>query len=229
MAKTQYGLLFRLCRFIVRLVYPKFEIETTIPTKPVVYISHHQNLFAPFIVLLWYPHFIRPWILNVFFNQKECYNQYVNYTFTKRFKMKPFFAKIIALPISIFISKLMQSGKGIPVYRGSRNIMNTIKLSVQSLKNFNSIAIFPSVDYTNSINENSELYEGFLFLEKYFFKETQEHITFIPLHVSKKKRLIIQGEPVQFSGEIPFHQERAEIAHKLLNQMNLLAEKCGDL
>lgn len=229
MAKNQYGLLFKFCRFLVRLVYPRFSIETKIPSQPVVYISHHQNLFAPFIMLLWYPNFVRTWILNVFFSQKECYNQYVNYTFTKRFNMPTLFAKIIAFPISIFISKLMHSAHGIPVYRGSRKIIESIKQSVEALKNGNSIAIYPSVDYSKAIQEDSELYDGFLFLEKYYVKETNEHVIFIPIHVSKKKRSIVHGQPIQFSGKLPFHKERVAIANKIKEEINALAKQCGDL
>lgn len=229
MKKSQYKPLFRFCRFLVRIVYPKFHVATKIPNKPVVYVSHHQNLFAPFIMLLWYPKFFRTWILSVFFDQKECYEQYVNYTFTKRFNMHPTFAKFLALPISLFISRLMQSGQGIPVYRGSRKIMDSIKLSVKALLKGHSIAIFPSVDYNHSIHEESNLYEGFLFLEKYYFKETKEHITFIPLHVSKRKRCIIHGEPIQFTGNLPFHKERLDIANKIREAINDLAKQCGDI
>lgn len=229
MQANQYGLLFRFCRFIVRLVYQPYKIDAKIPTQPVVFVSHHQNLFGPFVMLLWYPQFFCPWILNVFFDWKECFNQYVNYTFTKRFKMKPFFAKIIAFPISIFITKLMQSSRGIPVYRGSRKIMESIKQSVKALKEGKSIAIFPSIDYSSSINEESDIYEGFLFLEKYYYKETKQHVTFIPLHVSKKRRLIIHGEPIQFSGNLPFQKERIEIANKIKEQINSLAKQCGDI
>jgi len=226
---NQYGFLFRFCRFIVRLVYPRYKTDAKIPTKPVVYVSHHQNLFGPFIMLLWYSKFFCTWVLNVFFEQKECYNQYVNYTFTKRFKMKPFFAKIIAYPVSFFITKLIQSGRSIPVYRGSRKIMDSIKQSVEALKEGKSIAIFPSVDYSSAVNDESDIYEGFLFLEKYYFKETKEHVTFIPVHVSKNKRQIIHGEPIQFSGNRPFQEERTEIANKIKDQINTLAKQCGDI
>lgn len=222
---NQYGLLFRFCRLLLRLVYPRYKIDKQLPSGPVVYISHHQNLFGPFILLLWYPKFFRTWILNVFFDQKECFKQYVEYTFTKRFSMPKLLAQILAYPISWFIAQLITSSRGIPVYRGSRKILETMNLSVKAIKSGESIAIFPNVDYSNSINEDSDFYEGFLYLEKYFYKETKEHITFIPLHVSKKARRIVHGKPIQYLGT----SSKGDIVHRIKEEINNLASTCGDL
>lgn len=120
MAINNYGLLFRICRMIVRSIYPRYKIQGMLPPKPVVLIAYHQNLFAPFILLLSYPRFVRTWILNVFFNQKECFKQYVDFTFTKRFRLPHTLARLLAFPISWFIAKLIQSTRGIPVYRESK-------------------------------------------------------------------------------------------------------------
>lgn len=101
--------------------------------------------------------------------------------------------------------------------------------SIESLKKGYSVAIFPNVDYSNTINSDSKLYEGFLYLEKYYFKEVKEHITFIPIHVSKNKRLIIHGKPIQFLGISPFSIERIEIANKINEELKMLAKQYGDL
>ena len=49
-----YGRLFRFIRGIVRIVYPKYSVQIPKINGPVVYISHHQNLFGPFVILLWF-------------------------------------------------------------------------------------------------------------------------------------------------------------------------------
>lgn len=230
MSKPFYGPLFTFCQRIVRVFFPKFTVERQKrPSgEPVVYVSHHQNLFGPFMTLLWYPEHIHCWMLHVFMERKACYNQYVNYTFTKRFGWPKFLAIPLAFLMALFIPRLLQSGKGIPVYRGSRKIIATIRESVEKLKACESIIIFPDIDYADSSAAVKKLYEGFLFLEKYYFQETGKHLAFVPLYVSKKKRKIIASEPLYFSGEKPFRVERKEIIEKIQDRLNELAVECGD-
>lgn len=86
MEKKFYGPLFVFLRALVQKVNPKYSVQISEKIKgPVVYISHHQNLFGSFIILLWFPKCLHAWILHVFLEQKSCYEQYMNYTFTKRF------------------------------------------------------------------------------------------------------------------------------------------------
>lgn len=230
MASNFYGRFFRITQWIVRKIYPTYKIQIDKNVKdPVVYISHHQNLFGPFVIYLWFPKSIRTWILHVFLNRKSCYQQYVNYTFTERFGMNKIFAKICAFPISFVISSLLNSGKGIPVYRGSRKIMKTFQLSVEALKNGESIAIYPDIDYTDTSNETKDLYEGYLFIEKYYFKETGRHVQFVPLYVSKKNRLIISDEPIAFRDNEDFTSGKKRVGNYIQTKLNELAKKCGDI
>jgi 1-acyl-sn-glycerol-3-phosphate acyltransferase len=225
-----YGLFFRMARSLVRKIYPKYRIE--IPQNfdgPVVYISHHQNLFGPFITLLWFPKALHAWILHVFLDQRACYHQYVDYTFTKRFGWNRTLAKICAFLISIFIAKLLNSGKGIPVYRGSRKILQTFHLSMNVLANGESIVIFPDIDYSDSSANVKEMYDGFLYLEKYYYKKTGKHVCFIPLYVSKKRRLLIAEKEIYFRDDEDFNAERKIVLQKIRSNLNELAEKCGDI
>lgn len=225
-----YGRFFRLVQSLARKILPKYHIK--IPKNhdgPVVYISHHQNLFGPFITLLWFPKALHAWILHVFLDQHACYQQYVDYTFTKRFGWSRTLAKICAFLISNFIAKLLNSGRGIPVYRGSRKILQTFQLSVQALAKNESIVIFPDIDYSDSASNVKEMYDGFLYLDKYYYKATGEHVRFIPLYVSKKKRLLIAEKEIYFRDEEDFNTERTIVLQKIHTSLNDLAKKCGDI
>ncbi|MGG5252013.1 lysophospholipid acyltransferase family protein [Neobacillus sp. SM06] len=230
MADNFYGKGFRLIRGMVRVVYPSYSLkQAKLPDTPVVFVSHHQNLFGPFIILLWFPRSLHAWILHVFLDQKACYRQYVDFTFTKRFGFHKLVAKGLAYPISFFISKLLNSGKGIPVYRGSRKILHTFQQSVAALKNGESLIIFPDTHYQDSSAGTNEMYDGFLFLEKYYYKETGKHVCFVPLYASKKKKTIIAGSPVYFPGREDFQSERKFVLGKIHDHLNELARRCGDL
>ncbi|WP_069799614.1 1-acyl-sn-glycerol-3-phosphate acyltransferase [Tepidibacillus sp. HK-1] len=230
MKNRHYGILFRIIRGFIRIFYPRYKV--LVPDRingPVVYISHHQNLFGPFVTLLWFPKCLHAWILHVFLDQAACYKQYVDYTFTKRFGWNRNLAKMVAFPLSFFISKLLNSGKGIPVYRGSRKILETFHQSVEVLKSGQRIVIFPDIDYRDPSSEVKEMYKGFLYLEKYFFQEIGEHLTFVPLYVSKNKRLILANRQIYFRDGEGFNEERKRIVQEIHTNLNELAKRCGDL
>lgn len=230
MTSNFYGKFFLISQWIVRKIYPAYRIQINEKVKdPVVYISHHQNLFSPFIIYLWFPKSLRTWILHVFLDRKKCFQQYVDYTFTKRFGMNPTIAKICAYPISFVIANLLKSGKGIPVYRGSKKIIKTFQLTVEALKKGESIVIYPTIDYTSTSNETKDMHEGYLFIEKYYFKETGQHVQFVPLYVSKKNRLIISDEPVAFQDNEDFSSGQKRIREHMKNKLYELAKKCGDV
>lgn len=227
--KNFYGNFFRICRSIVRIFYPKYTVQLPNNPGPVVYITHHQNLFGPFILLLWFRECIHAWILHVFLDRKACYDQYVNYTFTERFGWNRRWAKICAFLLSFTVSKLLRSCKGIPVYRGSRQIVNTFKQSTAALVKGESIAIFPDRDYSDSSSEMKDMYDGFLSLEKYYFKTTGQHVCFVPLYVSKNKRTIIGNQGISFRDGQIFKEEKQIVYNKIQAELNRLAVECGDI
>ncbi|WP_243297069.1 lysophospholipid acyltransferase family protein [Bacillus litorisediminis] len=225
-----YGKLFRFVRFVTRTVYPKYKIILSgTPAGPAVYVSHHQNFYGPFVTYLWLPIPVRVWVLHVFFDKTSCYRQFVDYTFTVRLKMKKKFAAFIAFLLSSLISKFFQSANAIPVFRGTKKIVDTFNDSVQTLKRGEPILIFPDIEYANSSSVMQGMYEGFLYLERYFHRETGNHIHFIPLYVSKKTHTVITGEPISFRDGEPFKSELKIVSQKLRDSINQLAQKCGDV
>lgn len=224
-----YGVFFRLCQKIVRMVLPKYTVQVPNALNgPVVYISHHQNLHSPFTILLWFTKSVHTWMLHVFLDQKACFQQYVDYTFTKRFGWNVGLAKLCAYPLSCLIAKLMNSGGGIPVYRGSRKIIQTFKLSLAALNRGESVLICPDIDYRDTSSITKAMYDGFLALEKYCFKANGRHVTFVPLYVSKHKKKIIAGEPIRFRDGTEFEVEKKVVREKIQSALNDLARACGD-
>lgn len=230
MADNFYGKGFCFTRGLVRAMYPRYSAR--LPEKimdPVVYVSHHQNLFGPFVILLWFPKHLHAWILHVFIDRNACFRQYVDYTFTKRFGLNRVLAKMIAFPISFFITGLLNSGRGIPVFRGSCKILRTFQKSVTALENGESLVIFPDIHYQDSSAETNQMYDGFLYLEKYYYKATGRHVGFVPLYASKKKRSIVAGKPIYFRDNENFTTEQKMVLQKIHGKLNDLARECGDL
>lgn len=224
-----YGRFFTFIQGVARRIYPKFTVQLpNSQESPVVYISHHQNLFGPFHCMLWFPQPIHAWILYCFLDQKACYKQFIEFTFTKRYKFPLVLAKIICFPFSYFVSKLLTSGKGIPVYRGSRKIMTTIKMSIEALRRGENIIIFPDIDYQDHSSKMKDFYNGFLYLEKYYYQATGKHLCFIPLFVSRNHRTLSTSEPIYFRDGEDFYMERKIVQQKIQTVLNDLAIKYGD-
>lgn len=216
--------LYAFSRFIVRCFKPRYNHQPTSETiEPAVYIVQHQNLRGPFTVMAWFPRHLRLWALSVFFTQRDCYRQFIDYTFTKRYGLPKILAAIIVWPISFYISRLMRSMEAIPVYR-SRKAVLTFKQSITALTNSQSILICPNIEYTDTSDNIGEIYSGFLNLEKYYYKQTGQHLAFVPLYLNHGKRMIIQGNAVFFPGEEAFEKEKAQMAEHLRQEINSLAE-----
>lgn len=229
MSKKTYGPLFYFSRGVVRLFIPTYEVAS-LPelNEPVVYVSHHQNMIGPVSVLAWLKRPVRTWVFSAFTDQEETYDHYVNYTFTERFGWPKTLAKLVVWPISHFIAKLMASGNAIPVYRKSKKIMRTMKMSVEALQEGEDILIFPDVDYSDDSAEVGEIYEGFLFLEKYYYRKTKKHLAFVPLFSDKANKEIRSGNIIRFTGDKRFVEERTEIAEELHQELNRLANESSE-
>lgn len=225
MSNKFYGPLFKFSRLLVSIFHRKFNIDR-VETKgaPVVYVSHHQNLLGPFVTLLSFPIDLHCWILHVFMDRAACFKHYAKYTFSQRFGWPKWVANTLGFLASLYIPALLNSGKHIPVYRGNRKILQSFKDSVDVLKKNESVVIFPDVDYSDSSDSVGELYEGFLYIEKYFYKETGQHVCFIPLYASKKKKEMVTGKPIFFRDGEPFLQERKVVLEEIQNELNRLAE-----
>lgn len=223
----EYGNFYKTVRSIVRLMLGRFQVKDERREEqklgPVVYVSHHQNLFGPVSVLCWHPEFMRPWVYSVFMEKESSFRQYVDFTFTERFGWNQRLAELAAWPASRFVVKLTHSGHGIPVYRQSRAIMETMKDSVESLKNGESVILFPDVAYNDDSPEVKSIYDGFLYIEKYYYRETGEHIPFVPIYSDKAEKEIRVGMPILFAGKDTFFNEKQEVAERIQQELNRLA------
>lgn len=194
--------------------------------SPAVYIVHHQNLQGPISTMIWINTPLHIWALSPFCKLDTCYRHYMKYTFTKRFGMSKLLASIIAFPVSFLVSGLLQSLQVIPVYRGSRDIIKTIKQSVSALIDGESLLICPDIDYTDTSSEMGKMYDGYLNLDKYYFQKTNQHIAFIPLHISKSKHCIYVGDEIFPNDNINFKKEKEELHLRLKEEFSRL-ERLG--
>ncbi len=80
-----------------------------------------------------------------------------------------------------------------------------------------SIMIYPDIDYTANTDSVGSIYDGFLMLERLYFKKSGRHLPFVPVHLDTKNRRMWFGEPVVF-GEGSFTDELRIAKEAILSQ-----------
>ena len=215
------GIYFKIVRSVARLfIKREIDIERKVFEKQAVLIGHHQNFYGPISALVYMPDTVQLWTIDHLFSFKTCFDKYYNFTFKETMKLPSIVAVFPSLICALVIPPFLKSAKAIPVYRGSKNIIKTFKSSVNSLENGNQILIFPDIEYDNKTNTMKEVYEGFLSLDKQYFKKQKEHLEFVPLKFNKKTNKITNKREVVFLGKIPFQEEKKKIENEIINLIN---------
>lgn len=224
----RFGSMFIILRRFLRLFMRKYRIdESTVPDldKPIVFVSHHENLRGPLRILIWTPIFLRTWVLSNLTKEDEAYDHFRNFTFSVRFGFPQAVADKLAKPASKIAAYFMNQIRVIPVFRKSRKIVETLNESVESLSEKVPVLIFPDVDYSSDAKKMGEIYEGFLMIEKMYYRKFKEHVNFIPMYANRRTFEIQFGQPVKFSDTESFHEQRSDVAEELHDQLNHLVDK----
>lgn len=220
-----YGRLYRFGRAVCRIFGGRrYRLNDTPPQGPVVYVGHHQNLRGPFHTMQWFEPPIHLWVLHVFFDRQACFDQYYGYTLTQRMHWPKPLAYAAAQLFSRVVSALMASMRAIPVYRGTVHMRKTLQMSMDALLAGESLAIFPDIDYSSNEETMGEIYSGFMGLERFYFKKTGKHLSFVPLGVDIRQHRFSLGDPVRFADDIPYQQQKDALALLLRDRINQLAE-----
>lgn len=185
-----------------------------------VYVVHHQNLRGPVRAAAVLPKEVRLWILHVFCDRKSCFEQYCNYTFSRRLGWPKFAAFTAAGILSLAMPRLLRGLGAIPVYRGAKEIGRTMELSEAALLRGESLLICPDRDYASNSPRVGEMYRGFLHLEQMYYRKTGNRLAFVPLTCDEGGRRLVVGAPVFFKGDRPFAEESEMVINSLRDRMN---------
>ena len=220
------GRFFKIIRWVLRRIRPR--VGAPAPGEficPAVYIGHHQNTKGPFNTMLWLPVPMRLWSFNVFLDKEKCMRHYERFTFSERFGWPKSIARLAARAFATPVTKIMRSSGAIAVYRKDEaaKTIKTFRETLAALARSERILIYPDVNYDSADPRMGEVYRGFLYLEKYFFQKTGEHLPFIPLYYDEPGRSIRMGLPVYFAaGDVEPQIET--VSHALIEGINAMAK-----
>ncbi len=184
------GIYFRITRAAARLFLPRYTCRIRPTEGASVYLCRHLDLEGPLIALRALPFDVHPMVLSSFFTFGSCFRQYRDYTFTVRFKIPRIFATPLAFLAALAVAPFVRSARAVPAYRGGIDAVKTYRAAMRSLGKGEPLLIFPDTEYTAKEKEPSEIYTGFLYLEKLYRKKYGTSLSFIPLKIDKERKTL---------------------------------------
>ena len=122
-------------------------------SEPAVFLVQHHNMSGPIHSLGLLPDSVHVWALSSLFSCGDCFEQYYGYTFTKRYGWPRPLALPAAAAGACVVPRLMRAIGAVPVYRGKREILETMEESVRLLHDGESLLICPDKDYSSQKDE----------------------------------------------------------------------------
>ncbi|MCL1965195.1 MAG: hypothetical protein FWF69_09085 [Firmicutes bacterium] len=224
---TRYA---RFMRLGYKALHPGWRADTRgAPEGAAVYLIHHQNMFGPVHFLGLWPKENRMWSLHVFYNRALCFDQFYRYTFRERFGWHKLPAFCLAKLLSYIVPPVLRAFAVIPVYRGEANLL-TVRASMDALLSGKSVSLCPDIAYASSDPAMGEIYTGFLMLGALYYKKTGQALPFVPVYISKRKRVILLGPPetMEMDASLP-RAVRDEMGRRITAAVNRLGQACGDI
>ena len=193
-----YGGLMGFSKGLYNFIFKKYDAKN-IPFSEdgSAYICRHLNMHGCYTTVSSLTFDVHIFAFHMFFKFKDAYKQYSEITYAKNGKTTAF-AKIKAFFSALYVPKLLNSAKAIPVYRNSMRSTLTIKEASKCLRKKESVLLFPDIDYKASQEVESEIYKGFLLLEKNYYKTNGKHLKFIPLYIDDNERKVYEYPPITF-------------------------------
>lgn len=222
---ADYGSFFRFCRALLRAGTKKWETVFlgTASEGAAVYLVNHQYFQGPITLLCWLPRSVRIWALSTFFDLETSRERYAELTFRQKKGWPRALSRLASIPAAAFMKAILTSARAIPVFRGSKDILKTMRESVKSLCAGTSILICPDKDYES--RDAKEMYQGYLQLEKYYFRETNRHLRFVPVHLDHKRKRILISQGVFFEEGVPFRVGLGSTAEKINFEFSVLQQQ----
>ena len=214
-----YGLYFRFVRAIYSIFNKKYQ-SYVIPEEkePVIYVSRHLNMRGAHKLLQNVDFDFHVLALNQFFKFGSCYKHYSDYTFTAKLNKRgigKIFGKLKAFFCTLAVVPGMRSAKAVPVYRGAGDSAITFRKAMYYLEKRENLLVFPDINYTSDSQTESDIYTGFLYLDKLYFKKTGKHVRFKILSIDDEKRTVNETATIVFPDVIEFSEAMPSVATEI--------------
>lgn len=216
----RYGRYFRFARRVLCFFSRKYRAPAHEPDGATVYVCRHLNMHGPYTTLKYMKKPFRPLVLNVFFTYKTCKKQFKDYTFSERGGMPRFVAGIAASVAAFVVAPLVRSARALPVYRGkTTDVVRTFRAAVAALERGERIMVYPDLEYTAEAEKESDIYDGFLSFDRYYFRKTGKRVPFVCILIDDKTQTLRAADPIYFTGSVPFEEEAPRVKAEIVRTL----------
>ena len=170
---------------------------------------------------LFFPIPYRPWVIYNMLDEKECCSYVQETFFEQRLGWPTWLSKVMAKTLAATLVRLMHFTQPVPVYRGKQDrIVETFRQSMDILKNGENLLIFPENGTSDNFSTDvKQFYDGFIYLAKLYFRQTQKSLLFCPVSINPKTQMISVGKMVRYNPQNEYKLESERIRKNLMQQV----------
>ncbi len=219
---------------LITLAYPWIHLRIkgreNIPSsdsqRPVVYVCNHGFISGPVMAAVNLPDAFRPWVDSRMLDREACYNSLYD-TFGRSLHLSSRVRHRIISRLRDIVIAVIKDYNPIPVIKdGSRQVLQTLQLSVDALTEGSNLLIFPehsrqayhgdvASERHKADNELRTFYSGFAYLGDLYHRQTGRPLFFVPLYVDRKHRTMHVSAPIPYCHTGSPHSDRQKLADTL--------------
>ena len=157
---------------------------------PAIFVSNHGEYYGPIAAVANMPYSYRPWIESQLLEPEKGYPYTYKYTFSLITWLPVFVRKLLAKISVNVVARVFSAFDPVPVYRSElRSIFKTFNISVEALKQGDSILLFPESTHNTEDGKYAkngqvgDFFTGFAHIGVKYFEETGKQMKFYPIYL----------------------------------------------
>ncbi|MGB9793007.1 MAG: hypothetical protein ACPLTR_10600 [Thermacetogeniaceae bacterium] len=176
-----------------------------------IFVCNHAGVYGPVAMEIFFPYEFRPWVISDMVYRKSCRVHLEKELFGNvPLIVKPF-CKLLTAVIEPIVIWVMREVNAIPVYKGSKRILETMAITIDALAKGHNIAIFLDFLDDDTEGENWSNNLGFLHLARDYYLKFGKNIYFYPVRIDRKNRRISIGNPMVYHPKNSLKEEKQRL------------------
>jgi len=213
---------YTLVRRVLRLFFQRptiTGIERVDPSLPSIFTANHEGSYGPIILMLYLPFRLYPWVTHEL-TAVTTSPAYIRKDFIEpELRIRGPVALMLSWIIGYFAVHIMKIAGGIPVYKHSKRILQTIEKSVSHVQAGHMIIIFPEIPGSDAHLGVHEFDTGFLKLAKKYHDETGNILPIYPISVNREKRHVVISPPVFLTAAGSYAVRKEEMIENIVERV----------
>lgn len=215
------SVLYRFVKGLVKLFYPKIQVEGDLPDEPLIVVANHAQMNGPIANELYFPGEKYIWCAGEMMHLKEV----PAYAYEDFWSRKPravrWFYRLLSYIIAPLSVCVFNNAHTIAVYHDMR-LISTFRSTVEKLQEGANVIIFPEHDVPHN-HILCDFQDKFVDIARTYYKKTGKELSFVPMYIAPSLKKMYLGEPTRFRSDAPIKDERRRICDYLMDSISGIA------